>query len=75
MSSQQHNSERHQAAHSTPRRPRRLARFAAGVAVAAITVAGIGAATGGASASTGSGSRQAPVTATGGSSTQSTGWG
>ena len=70
------SSEQHKSAQSNRRRPRRLARFAAGVAVAAITVAGIGAATGGASASTGWGSRPAPVTAApGGASTQSTGWG
>ena len=45
-------------------KPRRFARLAAGIAVAAITVAGIGAAAGGASASTGWGNRMvssAPV--------------
>ncbi len=41
-------------------KPRRFARLAAGIAVAAITAAGIGAAAGGASASTGWGSRMAP---------------
>ena len=42
-------------------KPRRFARLAAGIAVAAITVAGIGAAAGGASASTGWGNRPAPT--------------
>ena len=64
-------------------KPRRFVRLAAGIAVAAITVAGIGAAAGGASASTGWGSRVAPpapisvkVAVTGADvAPQSTGWG
>ena len=41
-------------------KPRRFARVAAGIAVTAITIAGIGAAAGGASASTGWGNRVSP---------------